>query len=148
MAVNHEKLGLYTKLPGFKNNKVYTGSFVINKALSGPVTFQNNLIMLDREPDLLSIQFRGPIDTTGSGPPSQRPANSWFQLMNEAEYVTALSYDPLWGPFVPAPVSWMLATEITGKQVNIIAMMPKQYSDNPSYNAITVDYRIVDYSVF
>ena len=145
---NLDKLSQYSRKPAFKNNKIYEGSITINQPLNGPITFQNNYVQLDKAPDLLAIQLRGPIDTTSSAPSNQRPANSWFDPSSSDEFFTANSYDPIWGGFVPAPIGWLISAEVIGSVLNLQGAMVKQYTDNPSYDPITIFYRIVDYSVF
>lgn len=140
------KLSLYTPLPAFKNNKKYEGSFIIDAPLNGAVTFQDHLIILDQAPDLLQMEFKGPINTTFAAPAQQRPANSWVDP-TDYDYFTAESYDPYWF-ITPSPIDFILLTEVIGNQVNVRSAMFKQYSDNPTYVPITVYYRITDYSVF
>lgn len=144
---NLSKLALYTPIPGFKNNKKYSGSFTINAPLNGPITFQDHFIYLDQAPDLLQIEFQGPTNNTFSPPIYQRQPNDWVDA-GDYDFFTAESYDPYWGGFVPAPVDFLLLTEVFGNRVNVRSAMPKQYQQDVSYNPIVINYRITDYSVF
>lgn len=136
------KLVLLSENPAFKNQNLYTGSFVISGSTNGGgITQRSFNRALTREPDLLSVLFNGPTDTIfGSDP---RPGTAWFK----DGYIWVLGTNVGDG-YIDYPLPFKPEVRIDGSSATIILTTVQQFTSVLSLTPTTFYYRLRDYSVF
>lgn len=141
--VDLTKLNMDGNQNAFKNNIIRTGSFSISGSSSaGGVDTRTNTVLLGRVPDLLQIVFNGPTDTSGLDL-DPRPSDAWF----ETGAVWVLGNNAGAG-YTDYPLAFELSAAIVNDTAVISATNIKQFTDVLTLTAVTVYYRIIDYSVF
>lgn len=133
-------------LPAFKNNDVYTGSFQISGLVGGGTNIISHAVTLPNAPDMTQILFNGPSDTAWEGlfgDFDPRPDGGWF-----TEGAVWVRGDNSGAGYDDYPTAWTMSVKIVGSTVTITAEYVQTFSDTLTLTATTVNYRIVDYSVF
>lgn len=142
MAVDLTKLAIHSAYPAFKNNNVYTGSFTISGSATSGVNTQSTTIALPSAPDLIDIMFQGDSDTAFEGvygDTDPRPDGGWFK--KGAIWVNGnAGFD--------FPTAWIINYRISGNNVIVSATYTQTFTGTTTLTSETVNYRIVDYSVF
>ena len=141
--VDLTKLAFHSSYPAFKNNAVYTGSFTISGNYGGGVHTITTTVPLSRIPDIVDIMYRGDSDTAFEpvyGDSDPRPDAGWFR-----KGAVWANGDDGFGGF---PTPWRISYEIQGINVVIKATYVQIFTDTTTITGETVNYRIVDYSIF
>lgn len=137
MAIDLTKLILHTGYDAFKNNNVYTNSFVIGGSYNG-VTEKTFNFTLSSAPDIADVQFSAASMQYGPERPSP-PANSFI----DAGGVLVPASAP-----ISADMLFLVATELTGTTLTFRCFGVTTTSGSGTLTDTTVSWRLVDYSVF
>jgi hypothetical protein len=137
MSADLTKLTLHTGYPAFKNNRIYTGSFTISGTTSGGTNTRTATINLDEAPDLADIVFSGRSTETYTN----RPNNYWFK-----QGTVEVRGDG--GAFTDYATPWVITSRISGSSIIITATCVQTFTQVLTLTSSTVQYRVVDYSVF
>jgi hypothetical protein len=135
--VDLTKLVFHSAYPAFKNNTVYTGSFTISGTTSAGVNTRTATIDLNQAPDLADIVFSGRSVQTYTN----RPNNAWFK-----KGTVEVRGDG--GAFVDYATPWVITSRIVGSQIIVTATSVQTFTQALTLTSSTVNYRVVDYSVF
>ena len=135
------KLQYHTGYNTFKNNSVYTGSYSITgTTVPGTNTRQFN-ISLARQPDIMDVIFNGATDTVFASDP--RPAAGWYK--KGAVWVRG---DNAGAGYTNYPTPWVVYTSLTGLTLTVTLLYSQQFTPALTLTPETLQYKIVDYSVF
>ena len=126
----------------FKNNNERTGSFNITGTVSAVTTTLTTIVTLPFVPDLAEIMFQGQNDSFDFGL-EPRPSSAWFKR----GYVYAPGTDVPAG-YTNIAVPFLLSGELSGNTLTIRAQTFKTFVASLVLTPITVQYKVVDYSVF
>ena len=136
------KLAFHSQYPAYKNNNVDEGSFTISGSAGSGVNTISATITLGTAPDLVDVLFQGDSDTAFEGTYGDidpRPDNGWFK--KGAVWVEGDA-----GFIFPTP--WIINYKIVGSTVVISAVYRQTFAATTTLTTETVNYKIVDYSVF
>lgn len=136
------KLQSTTQNQAFKNNDEFSGSFVIGGSFNTQTIQFAATINVPTGTDIADIMFQGRADggfAFASGEP--RPNAAWFK--RGSVFVRA-DGDGL----TNSPTAFLLSARIQGNTLIIIATSYKQFVANLYLTPETVQYKLVDYSVF
>jgi hypothetical protein len=138
------KFSLHSDYPAFKNNSVYTGSFVISGTANVGLNTRTATVVLEDTPDFTDILFSGRADSgfgSSASWPDARPSAGWFKQ----GYVYVRGDG---GAFSNYPTVWRVNAEFSGATLTITARCRLDFDTALSLTSETVTYRLVDYSVF
>lgn len=139
MAVDLTKLALHSSYSAFKNNDLATGSFSISGTTSGGLNTRTETVNLGLTPDLADVIFSG-----RSSPLNDRPSSAWFKNVGPV-YVAGDNAGEGYNDF---DTTWLITYRIDGSNLVITAYYPQQFTASLTLQAETINYRVVDYSVF
>lgn len=131
------KLIFHSNYPAFKNDAVYTGSFSLSGTTASGINDITETVPLDSAPDLLDVVFQGNSDATFD----IRPDDAWFKkgrvwVRGDGGAITNL------------PLPWDIGYYIDGSNLVIRARYVQTFTQALTMTAETVQYKVVDYSVF
>jgi hypothetical protein len=136
------KLQSHTGYNTFKNNAVYTGSTTISGVTTAGTNIRTFDVTLARRPDIMDVIFNGLTDASGFGL-DPRPNNGWFK--KGAVWVRG---DNAPAGFTNYPTPWLVYTSLNGLTLTITMLYSHTFSDMLTLTTTTLNYKIVDYSVF
>lgn len=125
----------------FKNNNVYTGSFVIAGVWPPGYQTQTHAVTLLALPDLIVATYQAPTDNSGANQ-DPRPNTVWFK-----DGTAWVRGDNAGAGYSNFGVPFKLHTEIIGNTATIVGTSVNQTASTLTLTATTVYYRIIDYSV-
>lgn len=133
------KLSSHTAYPGFKNNRIYTGSFALTGTTSEGLNTITHTVGLDKTPDISDLIFNGPNTAYDSSPSTERPPTAWFK----EGYVNS---DADFGGLGTITTTWFMSHQIIDSQLIITAQFPQEFSGSGTLPDDTISYRLIDYS--
>lgn len=139
MAVDLTKLAFHSSYSAFKNEGLVTGSFTISGTTSGGVNTRTETVDLGRSPDLADVIFSG-----RSSALNDRPNDAWFKNVGPV-YVLG---DNVSEGFEDFETIWFITYKIDDSDLIITSYFPQQFTASLTLQAETINYRVVDYSVF
>lgn len=138
------KLQSTSLTPGFKNNDEYTGSFVIDGTFNTGSKIITKTITLPSGTDIADIMFQGRANGGFVIPTDDpRPNAAWFKQGRVWARV-----DDAGAGYTNYPQPFLVYASISGNQLTLYAASFKQFVANLTISPETVNYKIVDYSVF
>ena len=144
METDITKLQSITLLPGFKNNDEATGSFQISGSFNTGSKIITQDIILPDNTDIADILFKGRANGGFSIPTSDpRDNNGWFKRGK-----VWVRGDDAGAGYTNQPIPFGVYASISGNVLTIYAASFKQYVANLTLTAETVEYKVIDYSVF
>jgi hypothetical protein len=139
MAVNLEKLILYSEVPAFKNNVMVKGSRTISGNMALGANTKTWDITLPKAADLVDVIFKAPAHSSQTN----RPSNAWFKddTMNVGMNISSMG-----GPN-NQPNPWFLSWRLTSPtNLRLTAQSVNPYSFTFPLVSASFDFRVVDYS--
>lgn len=140
MAIDPTNFVLNSSYNTFKNNTEYTGSFNISGTFSGPAKIIAHSFSVDDPTDIIDVLFMGPEKDPYRYAPG---TGNWFKR----GAVVTLGDDAANG-YSDEPVPFFLDSSIDGTIVTLTARAAKTFVADLSLDTITVNYKLIDYSVF
>lgn len=125
----------------FKNNNVYTGSFVIAGSWVPGYQTVTHTVTLGAVPDMVTVTYQAPTDNSGANQ-DPRPNTVWFK-----DGTAWVRGDNAGAGYTNYGVPYKLHTEINGNTATIVCSSVNQTATTLALTATTVYYRIIDYSV-
>lgn len=118
----------------FKNNNVFGGSFIISGSVGSGTSTRTYTVPLGKTPDMFDVYFLG---RSASGNP--RPSTAWFAQGRIEVPGTSFGFTQDF-PF-------SLSARISGTDVIISATTINMSVDPFTLTPVTVQVRVVDYSI-
>ena len=129
---------------GFKNNDEFSGSFTIDGSFNGGSKIITKTITLPNDTDIADIIFKGRSDGGFAfSTDNPRPNGAWFKAG-----LVFVRGDDAGAGYSNYPVPFRVYASISGNQLTLMAAAFKQFIANLTLTSETVEYKIVDYSVF
>lgn len=142
MPVDLTKLQSTTLRQSFKNNGVYTGSFVISGTMTGSSMQITRQITLPANVSIADILFQGRADGGFDFPTGDpRPNSAWFKRGVVNVRANGSGY-------VNYPMPFIIGARIDGNILTLTATTFRQFTGNLTLTAETVNFKVIDYSVF
>lgn len=118
----------------FKNNKLYTGSFQITGSIPPGATTNTFTKTLSQIPDMVAVVFN--TTSTSSFYTTPYPNTSWWKQGLVADDAGGLG------------ARWSISWKINGTTVTFTATTVNTTTTTYTSASPTVNYRLIDYSVF
>lgn len=142
MGVDLTKLKSTTLVPGFKNNDEFSGSFAINGSFNSGTRVVTKTITLPDGTDEVDIIFKGRANGGFAIPTDEPRSNSaWFKRGSVFVRADGSGYNNF-------PMRFDISARIKDNILTIQATALKQFEANLSLTSETVQYKLIDYSVF
>lgn len=142
MSVDLTKLILDSDYPGFHNNTKSTGSFAISGSYTAGVNVKTFQFILDVTPDLSDILFNSSsieLAATYAGGSAITVSNKWVR---RGQVIVPAS-----GPSVTS-LGFIVSPELNGTTLTFRCYGVNQTVETGTLTSTTVNWRLVDYSVF
>ena len=131
--------------PGFKNNDEFSGSFNITGNYTTQSLVITHTVTVPSGTDIADIVFQGRADGGfGISTGDPRPNDAWFKRGR----VWARGDSTDGSGYSNHPVDFLLEASISGTTLTIKASSTRQYTGNLAITSETVQYKLIDYSVF
>lgn len=134
------KFVFHSSFPGFKNNNRFSDSFTIGGSFSPGVNVQTFNFTLSTQPDLSDISFKSSSIELGATYASGSPitvSNKWVRRGQVIVPATVLG-----------TLSFVISSELVGNTLTFRCYGVNQTTDSGTLTNTTVDWRLIDYSVF
>lgn len=134
------KFAFHSLFPGFKNNQAPSGSFVIGGSYAPGVNVQTFSFSLGVQPDLSDITFKSASIELGASYASGSAitvSNKWVKRGIVLVPATILG-----------SLGFVIASELVGSTLTFRCYGVNSTTDSGSLTDTTVDWRLIDYSVF
>jgi len=149
MQPNLDKLQFLSTKQSYKNNNTYRGSFSISGSTVSGYNQKTTTITLPTTPDLVDIMFNGPSDSAFIGASDPRTDSGWFRVggtgWGRTIYVRG---DNAGAGYTNYPTFWNFATSLTGTTITVTMIWVQQFTAPLTLTSTSVNYRIIDYSVY
>lgn len=131
---NYGKALRFIPLKSFKNNKLYTGSFTISGSIAPGATVKTFTKVLDQAPDMLQVVFNTTATSIYISTPY--PSTGWWKQGIVPDDAGGLG------------AGWEIAWAINGSTITFTATTVNTTTTTYTSAGPTVNYRLIDYSIF